>query len=180
MVLLYELLLCGGMLCSLLADVALMHLPDNWRWMVGLPVVPAAVLASGCAYLCLSIGCLTIVTYCMAICNTRGLPVIPAALPRVGSTRSKSASVAEVQHVSVSCVASLQAVYTGVNDDMQCTMVSYLVSTLSIASWTHGVIHLVTLLLGCSLAIHSARVSALVGGEWTPGHGFGCHPSSLH
>ena len=45
LVLLYELLLCGGMLSSLLADVALMHLPDNWRWMVGLPVVPAAVLA---------------------------------------------------------------------------------------------------------------------------------------
>ena len=43
--LLYELLLCGGMLGSLLADVALMHLPDNWRWMVGLPVLPAAVLA---------------------------------------------------------------------------------------------------------------------------------------
>ncbi len=33
------------MLGSLLADVALMHLPDNWRWMVGLPVLPAAVLA---------------------------------------------------------------------------------------------------------------------------------------
>ncbi len=45
LVLLYELLLCGGMLGSLLADVALMHLPDNWRWMVGLPVLPAAVLA---------------------------------------------------------------------------------------------------------------------------------------
>lgn len=45
LVLLYELLLCGGMLCSLLADVALMHLPNNWRWMVGLPVLPAAVLA---------------------------------------------------------------------------------------------------------------------------------------
>ena len=41
----YELLLCGGMLGSLLADVALMHLPDNWRWMVGLPVLPATVLA---------------------------------------------------------------------------------------------------------------------------------------
>ena len=33
------------MLGSLLADVALMHLPDNWRWMVGLPVLPATVLA---------------------------------------------------------------------------------------------------------------------------------------
>lgn len=28
-----------------MADVALMHLPDNWRWMVGLPVLPATVLA---------------------------------------------------------------------------------------------------------------------------------------
>lgn len=43
--LLYELLLCGGMLGSLLADRALMHLPNNWRWMVGLPIIPAAVLA---------------------------------------------------------------------------------------------------------------------------------------
>ncbi|KAL3163007.1 hypothetical protein ABBQ32_009439 [Trebouxia sp. C0010 RCD-2024] len=45
LVLLYELLLCGGMLGSLLADTALMHVPNNWRWMVGLPVIPAAVLA---------------------------------------------------------------------------------------------------------------------------------------
>lgn len=45
LVLLYELLLCGGMLGALLADAALMHLPHNWRWMVGLPVLPAAVLA---------------------------------------------------------------------------------------------------------------------------------------
>ena len=43
--LLYELLLCSGMLGSVLADVALMKLPDNWRWMVGVPVLPAAVLA---------------------------------------------------------------------------------------------------------------------------------------
>ena len=44
--LLYELLLCGGMLGSLLADRALMHTGDNnWRWMVGIPVIPAAVLA---------------------------------------------------------------------------------------------------------------------------------------
>ena len=45
LVLLYELLLCSGMLGSVLADVALMKLPDNWRWMVGMPVLPAAVLA---------------------------------------------------------------------------------------------------------------------------------------
>lgn len=48
LVLLYELLLCGGMLGSLLADRALMHLPNNWRWMVGLPIIPAAVLAGNC------------------------------------------------------------------------------------------------------------------------------------
>ena len=34
------------MLGSLLADRALMHTGDNnWRWMVGIPVIPAAVLA---------------------------------------------------------------------------------------------------------------------------------------
>ena len=40
------------MLGSVLADVALMHLPDNWRWMVGLPVLPAAVLAGVQCKLC--------------------------------------------------------------------------------------------------------------------------------
>ena len=30
----YEILLCIGMLASVLADVAMQHLSNNWRWMV--------------------------------------------------------------------------------------------------------------------------------------------------
>ena len=41
----YEVLLCIGMLAAVLADVALAHVPNNWRWMVGLPVVPGMVLS---------------------------------------------------------------------------------------------------------------------------------------
>ena len=55
--LLYELLLCGGMLGSLLADTALMHIPNNWRWMVGLPVLPAAVLAGTLSILDALVSC---------------------------------------------------------------------------------------------------------------------------
>lgn len=42
---LYEVLLCAGMLGSVLADVMLMHVPGNWRWMVGLPLVPSVIMA---------------------------------------------------------------------------------------------------------------------------------------
>ena len=45
MVELYEVMLCAGMLGSLLADVALMHVPGNWRWMVGMPFFPSAITA---------------------------------------------------------------------------------------------------------------------------------------
>ena len=47
MVELYEVMLCAGMLGSLLADVALMHVPGNWRWMVGMPFFPSAITACG-------------------------------------------------------------------------------------------------------------------------------------
>ena len=42
----YEVMLCLGMLCAMLVDAALEHVPWNWRWMVGAPVVPAVFLAS--------------------------------------------------------------------------------------------------------------------------------------
>lgn len=45
MVELYEVMLCAGMLGALLADVALMHVPGNWRWMVGMPFFPSAITA---------------------------------------------------------------------------------------------------------------------------------------
>ena len=44
----YEVLLCFGMLAAVLADAALVHAPNNWRWMVGLPVVPGMVLSGAC------------------------------------------------------------------------------------------------------------------------------------
>eukprot|EP00891_Asterochloris_glomerata_P006599 jgi/Astpho2/6599/fgenesh1_pm.00101_%23_4_t len=47
MVELYEVMLCAGMLGALLADVALMHVPGNWRWMVGMPFFPSAITAFG-------------------------------------------------------------------------------------------------------------------------------------
>ena len=42
----YEVMLCLGMLSAMLVDAALQHAPHNWRFMVGAPIVPAAVLAS--------------------------------------------------------------------------------------------------------------------------------------
>ena len=41
----YEVMLCLGMLSAMLVDAALEHVPWNWRWMVGAPVVPAIFLA---------------------------------------------------------------------------------------------------------------------------------------
>lgn len=41
----YELMLCVGVLCSALADAALENTTGNWRWMVGLPVVPAIIMS---------------------------------------------------------------------------------------------------------------------------------------
>lgn len=34
-----------GMLAALLGDWALQDLPDNWRYMVGLPTLPALIMA---------------------------------------------------------------------------------------------------------------------------------------
>ncbi len=34
-----------GMLAALLGDWAMQPLPDNWRYMVGLPTVPALIMA---------------------------------------------------------------------------------------------------------------------------------------
>jgi MFS family permease len=42
---LYELMLCLGMLAAALADAALDGAPAGWRWMVGLPAVPGALMA---------------------------------------------------------------------------------------------------------------------------------------
>ena len=41
----YEVVLCIGMLAAVLADAALAHAPNNWRWMVGLPVIPGLILS---------------------------------------------------------------------------------------------------------------------------------------
>ena len=41
----YELLLCAGMLAAALGDAAFQGLPENWRWMVGAPIVPALLLS---------------------------------------------------------------------------------------------------------------------------------------
>ena len=41
----YEVLLCLGMLMAVLADWGLQHAAGGWRWMVGLPVLPALVLS---------------------------------------------------------------------------------------------------------------------------------------
>ena len=38
-------LLCLGMLLAVLADWGLQHAAGGWRWMVGLPVLPALVLS---------------------------------------------------------------------------------------------------------------------------------------
>lgn len=40
-----------GMLAALLGDWALQPLPDNWRYMVGLPTVPALIMAGEFNYL---------------------------------------------------------------------------------------------------------------------------------
>ncbi|KAK9835166.1 hypothetical protein WJX81_002425 [Elliptochloris bilobata] len=42
----YEVLLCLGMLMAVLADWGLQHVAGGWRWMVGLPVLPALVLSA--------------------------------------------------------------------------------------------------------------------------------------
>ncbi|KAK9817311.1 hypothetical protein WJX72_012503 [[Myrmecia] bisecta] len=42
----YEVMLCLGMLCSVLADVALQDVHNNWRWMVGLPFIPGFILSA--------------------------------------------------------------------------------------------------------------------------------------
>ncbi|GAB4820262.1 hypothetical protein N2152v2_007308 [Parachlorella kessleri] len=42
---LYEVLLCVGMLSAALGDAAFQSLPNNWRWMVGVPALPALVMS---------------------------------------------------------------------------------------------------------------------------------------
>jgi len=41
----YEVLLCLGMLAAVLADWGLQRVAGGWRWMVGLPLLPALVLS---------------------------------------------------------------------------------------------------------------------------------------
>ena len=56
----YEAMLCLGMLAAVLIDAGLQHLPYNWRWMVGAPVLPAILMSGviarlmvcGCTELC--------------------------------------------------------------------------------------------------------------------------------
>lgn len=48
---LYEVMLCFGMLASSLADAAFEGLPGNWRWMVGAPVLPAALMIIAVAFI---------------------------------------------------------------------------------------------------------------------------------
>ena len=43
----YELMLCFGMLFAGVADYALRGFPNNWRWMVAAPAVPAAAMVLG-------------------------------------------------------------------------------------------------------------------------------------
>ena len=43
----FEAALAAGMLAAALADAALAPVRGNWRWMVGLPIVPAVALAAG-------------------------------------------------------------------------------------------------------------------------------------
>eukprot|EP00892_Ulva_mutabilis_P011254 jgi/Ulvmu1/8500/UM044_0034.1 len=43
-IIMYEIMLCIGMMSSTLVDACLQSLPNNWRWMVGSPVVPALLL----------------------------------------------------------------------------------------------------------------------------------------
>jgi MFS family permease len=42
----YELMLCLGMLCSSLVDALVDSLGASWKWMVGLPLVPAVFMAA--------------------------------------------------------------------------------------------------------------------------------------
>ena len=47
MVITYELMLCLGMIASGIVDFALKDARDNWRWMVGAPVLPATAMLLG-------------------------------------------------------------------------------------------------------------------------------------
>ena len=50
---LYEVLLCVGMLSASLGDAAFQSLPNNWRWMVGVPALPALIMSR--KWWCLSV-----------------------------------------------------------------------------------------------------------------------------
>lgn len=43
----YELMLCLGMIAAGVVDFALRDTRDNWRWMVGAPVLPASAMLLG-------------------------------------------------------------------------------------------------------------------------------------
>ncbi len=47
---LYEVLLCVGMLSASLGDAAFQSLPSNWRWMVGVPALPALLMTRECCW----------------------------------------------------------------------------------------------------------------------------------
>ena len=44
----YELMLCLGMVVAQLFDYVVMYAPGSWRWMVGAPMVPGALLLREC------------------------------------------------------------------------------------------------------------------------------------
>lgn len=48
---LYEALLCVGMLAATLIDAALESAPESWRWMVGLPILPAFIMTTSIFFL---------------------------------------------------------------------------------------------------------------------------------
>ena len=42
---LYEVALCIGMLCAVIADFSLENVHNNWRWMVGIPAIPGLIMS---------------------------------------------------------------------------------------------------------------------------------------
>lgn len=58
----YEVLLCLGTLMAVLADWGLQRVAGGWRWMVGLPILPAIVLSGAQPWSCPK---LTTISFCL-------------------------------------------------------------------------------------------------------------------
>lgn len=52
---LYEVALCIGMLCAVIADFSLADVHNNWRWMVGIPAIPGLIMSGAAPIFCVSI-----------------------------------------------------------------------------------------------------------------------------